>query len=136
LDCQENYCVPPQCVIDMQNGTKSGTETGDGCGGGICAPCPGGQGCVHDTDCLSNQCVAATTCNSPCPGQSDVNCGGLCQNRCKPQQFCFIPSDCDSQVCIGGKCQAPTSTDGLQNGTETGVDCGDPAGMCPPCPLQ
>ena len=32
--------------------------------------------------------------------------------------------DCISGVCWAGKCQAPTCTDGVQNGEEGGVDCG------------
>ncbi len=34
-----------------------------------------------------------------------------------------------TNFCLGST--APTCTDGIQNGTETGVDCG---GSCPPCP--
>jgi hypothetical protein len=33
-------------------------------------------------------------------------------------------------VCTGGTCQAPTCSDGFENGGETGIDCGGP---CPPC---
>lgn len=36
-----------------------------------------------------------------------------------------------TSFCLGGS-PAPTCTDGIQNGTETGVDCG---GSCPPCPM-
>ena len=35
-----------------------------------------------------------------------------------------------STACGGGGGPAPTCNDGIQNGTETGVDCG---GTCPPC---
>jgi hypothetical protein len=35
-----------------------------------------------------------------------------------------------STACGGGGGPAPTCTDGIQNGTETGIDCG---GSCPPC---
>ena len=37
-----------------------------------------------------------------------------------------------SQVCQGGVCQAPSCSDGVQNGLETGTDCGGP---CPACPV-
>jgi hypothetical protein len=35
-------------------------------------------------------------------------------------------------VCTANVCQAPTCTDGVQNGTETGLDCG--GATCPACP--
>jgi len=38
-----------------------------------------------------------------------------------------------SNFCTGGG-PAPTCTDGVQNGNETGVDCGGPD--CPPCPVE
>ena len=36
-----------------------------------------------------------------------------------------------SQVCQGGVCQAPSCWDGVQNGLETGTDCGGPCADCP-----
>ncbi|TXB65777.1 T9SS type A sorting domain-containing protein [Vicingus serpentipes] len=32
-----------------------------------------------------------------------------------------------------GACPAPTCSDGIQNGTETGIDCGGTCGACPVC---
>jgi hypothetical protein len=44
---------------------------------------------------------------------------------------CTQNSDCASNACVNGVCgAAATCTDGVQNGGETGVDCG---GTCPPC---
>jgi hypothetical protein len=37
---------------------------------------------------------------------------------------CTKGSDCASDVCTSGVCQAPTDTDHVRNGGETGVDCG------------
>jgi hypothetical protein len=43
-----------------------------------------------------------------------------------------IQNGTETGVDCGGSCPAcPTCTDGIQNGTETGVDCG---GSCPACP--
>jgi hypothetical protein len=42
-----------------------------------------------------------------------------------------VPKDCTSEVCTSNLCQAPACTDGVQNGTETDVDCG--GGSCPGC---
>jgi hypothetical protein len=138
-NCSQNYCVPVHCTdLVMDDG-----ETGVDCGGGECAPCPGGSGCLHSSDCQSNNCIAATTCmtasctdNVQNHGESDVDCGGPCPNKCKANLGCFFPSDCVDQVCVGGKCQAPTCMDGVQNGDETGVDCGGVTSACPPCPLE
>jgi len=45
-------------------------------------------------------------------------------------RLCEEPAHCESGVCTNGRCQAPTCHDGVQNGDETGVDCG---GSCPAC---
>ncbi len=45
---------------------------------------------------------------------------------------CAKGFDCKSGVCTGGKCIAPTTSDHVRNGQETGVDCGGPE--APPCP--
>jgi hypothetical protein len=40
--------------------------------------------------------------------------------------------DCLSGVCSGAVCQPASCTDGVQNGNETGVDCGGSCKACPP----
>ena len=49
----------------------------------------------------------------------------------RPGKTCGVGPDCDSGNCMGGLCQAASCTDGIQNGTETGQDCG--GGGCPAC---
>jgi hypothetical protein len=44
---------------------------------------------------------------------------------------CTSGTQCPSGVCLASVCQAPTCTDGVQNGAETGTDCG--GGSCPGC---
>ena len=56
-----------------------------------------------------------------------IDCGGSVCGACCPHG----PSDCTSLVCTRGACQPATCTDGVQNGAETGLDCG---GTCAPCP--
>jgi hypothetical protein len=75
-------------------------------------------------------------------GETDVDCGGTqtpaCP-RCALGKKCVVDADCAAGPfsCQGGVCKTPpTCTDGIQNGTETGVDCGGVSSgvTCPPCP--
>ena len=68
-----------------------------------------------------------------------ADCGSLCGQPCADGLPCVIADDCMSHVCrpsgtpgLANTCQVPSCTDGVQNGEETGVDCG--GDMCPPCP--
>ena len=47
-----------------------------------------------------------------------------------PPPECTSGADCDSGVCLEQECQVPVCTDGVQNGSETDVDCG---GTCAKC---
>jgi hypothetical protein len=47
------------------------------------------------------------------------------------KQSCSLDSECSSKVCRAGHCQDPACDDGVQNGLETGVDCG--GGRCQAC---
>ena len=67
-------------------------------------------------------------------GETGVDCGypGGPKNACKDGEACAFHDDCRSSVCYDGVCQAPNCTDAVQNGLETGIDCG---GECSsPCP--
>ncbi|HEV7732449.1 MAG TPA: hypothetical protein VGR62_09830 [Candidatus Binatia bacterium] len=44
---------------------------------------------------------------------------------------CTSGTQCPSGVCIASVCQVPTCFDGVENGSETGLDCG--GGSCPGC---
>lgn len=88
------------------------------------AICPAGE------ECSAGQCVAIcepTTCAT-----ESVECGSI-PDGCGGSLDC---GTCASGSCQSGVCQPlSTCTDGVQNGDETGVDCG---GSCPapcgPCP--
>ena len=60
-------------------------------------------------------------------------CAGPCA-PCADELRCAQASDCISQVCaLDGdlrRCAAPTCNDGVQNGTELGMDCGNQCRSC------
>ena len=68
--------------------------------------------------------------------ESDVDCGGSCA-PCGLALNCSKNADCATHACGAGLapgshlCGTPTCTDELQDGLETGVDCGGPD--CPAC---
>jgi hypothetical protein len=91
--------------------------------------------CTKNQDCDSGICnIAKGVCNAAsCADgaknatETDTDCGGSCK-ACDTGKKCLVAADCTSSVCkdvgMGLQCQAPTNTDGVQNGVETGIDCG------------
>lgn len=134
LMCKENQCVPSSCVDAFMNGEESDTD----CGGPICVRCPTGQACKTKDDCESSVCgegiCKEATCNDGVKNEFEtgVDCGypDGPANSCADGEGCKSSIDCRSAVCYLGVCQAPTCTDAVKNGSETGPDCGGP---CPPC---
>ncbi|MEW6272693.1 MAG: hypothetical protein AB1689_25735, partial [Thermodesulfobacteriota bacterium] len=155
--CLDGACQAPTC----SDGVANGAETGVDCGGGSCPGCATGEGCFLGTDCATGGCSGGV-CQPSCTGdvecpsgvcaagfcrvancadgvrngaESGVDCGGSSPYcvRCADGQTCDSASDCASGVCTGGVCQAPSCSDGLENGSETDVDCG--GGACPGCAL-
>ena len=146
-----------KCAVDgmcrathCSDGMKDADETGTDCGGGDCSPCAIGVACSTYKDCASLVCTGSA-CGAPsCTDgrqngtETDVDCGGASCPRCGNLLGCSAPTDCMSGVCKAPKvgmpdiCQAPSCTDGVLNGGETGVDCGgdgDGGVMCPPCSM-
>jgi|GEM_PF-3347737 len=79
--------------------------------------------------------LAAPTCSDSIQNgtESDVDCGGDTCAPCIDNSSCGSNSDCESGFCDELVCTTPavpTCDDGLQNGNETGVDCG---GDCTAC---
>jgi hypothetical protein len=123
------------------DGVKNGTETDVDCGGPSCPPCADTQMCKVGTDCQSKVCNPATlTCSTPTcfdgvqnGTETDIDCGGPACAPCADGKMCLVGSDCQSKVCnpTTQTCSTPTCFDGVQNGTETDIDCG--GGTCPAC---
>jgi hypothetical protein len=81
-DCSSGACNQATNTCSMStctDGIKNGNETAKDCGGS-CPPCPIGDVCNVDADCLSHSC--AGTCQPSCTdgipneGESDTDCGG------------------------------------------------------------
>jgi hypothetical protein len=66
----------------------------------------------------------------PSLGETDVDCGGSDCHGCALGKNCTVQSDCSAGQCLGGSCQMPGCTNGVQDGDETGIDCG---GECKGC---
>jgi hypothetical protein len=97
-------------------------------------------------------CPALTSCVCQRPsdddgvqngGETAVDCGGATWASqsdgappCAPGLTCYLNADCQSSICqcpvggcdfptgVTGVCTTPTDTDGVQNDSETDVDCG------------
>lgn len=146
-DCQSRRCEAGVCAAAACNDARhNGGETGVDCGGS-CAPCGEGLGCAADADCdPSLYCEAARrVCTRPSCGDGrfngdevDVDCGGSC-GSCPAGASCREAAHCESGVCdatdcdegLSTCCQPPRCDDGVRNGSESIVDCGDSA--CGPC---
>jgi hypothetical protein len=150
-DCSSEICTTGTCRAvpsSCTDGKVDGSETDVDCGGSSCPPCAVPEKCVADSDCLSGYCGGGA-CSPPTAtdglvddGETDVDCGGATDSDgsanpasdgapgCATGKLCVLPADCSSGVCAGatstksGTCSAPTDTDGVKNGGETGIDCG------------
>jgi len=128
-------CVlAPTCTDGVLNQGEQYTD----CGG--TSPCPA---C---SPCASIVCGAHGTCVET-PAPAHCNCtGGWTGNQCEISPDPCTLINCGSfGNCIAGTCNcingytgtlcetppAPTCTDAVKNGQETGIDCG---GTCPACP--
>lgn len=149
-DCEAGaFCAgePRSCSPDTcQDGRRGGAELAIDCGGGECPGCAVGSPCVEAIDCESRSCGADGSCAAPScadgarnQDEVDVDCGGSCPAACGAGRACGEAADCQSEVCgavnctggAAGCCQAPSCNDGVANGSEPVVDCGDLAcGLC------
>jgi hypothetical protein len=149
-DCKYDWCINGSCLPDYcKDGEYTefwpAMETDIDCGGPMCdARCGAGKTCVDNSDCSAGFCDKTTLkCKEPTcidglanGKESDVDCGGNCPSKCLQDKGCKQDADCGSGVCAQGRwvC-APaaacyrTGVDGLQNGAETGIDCGGPCAV-------
>jgi hypothetical protein len=140
-DCQSKLCVSGQCqAATCSDGVQDGYESDVDCGGGQCSGCAAGQKCLGGYMCQSGECDTGrcVTCSDGLKNgtETDIDCGGAFCPACAIGKQCvYTQSDCGPGAgCVLGRCQAATCTDGVKDGTETGVDCG--GGTCAPCPLS
>ncbi len=130
--CDANLC---------NDGLKDGPETDVDCGGtSSCARCADGKKCVAGSDCIDKVC-AGGACQPPsCTdgvqngSETDVDCGGGSCPGCGVNLKCLSTSDClAGEGCdmVSKTCDGNTCNDGVQDGTETDVDCGGP--ICSGC---
>ncbi len=138
LACLSGVCATPSCTDTVQDGTETDVD----CGGGACPGCAVGKKCLATSDCLLGEgCdVGTKTCDANAcndgiqnGNETDVDCGGGTCGACALGKKCKVDADCP----LGGGCDVTTMTcdadtchDGIQNGSETDVDCGGSCGGC------
>jgi plastocyanin len=137
--CQDGECRPELCG----NEALDPGETDVDCGGGDCGGCGPDAICDVNEDCVGNECPAGT-CVPNCDdgvlnhGESAIDCGEVCPDAlCADSSACGSDDDCESGYCNPSSlCSTPSCTDGIENGTETAIDCGGTTNgvLCPVCP--
>jgi hypothetical protein len=109
-----------------------------------------GEQCTGDGDCNGGMCLAGICSDPRCSDgvsngdETSVDCGGPSCKQCDGSNideiFCAVGDDCESFSCIelnpsvGRVCAQATCSDGVWNGSESDVDCGE--GMCQLCGVQ
>lgn len=142
-DCASQICTDQEtCAASgCGDGAKNGSETDVDCGGGGCSPCPTGDACAKDGDCVSGNC-AAGKCAPSCTdgvknaGESDVDCGGTKCAPCDVGQACGGGADCVTGSCVSGFCActgkhlviSEVRTRGLGGGSDEFVELYNPTG--------
>lgn len=104
--CTANACVPvpPTC----SDGLKNGGETDTDCGGPTCPPCPDGDACLVDADCVSASCDN-NVCGQPVPlcaqQPPDAQTGQRCPlfMPCAQSSECGIFVGCQQWFCNNAK---------------------------------
>ncbi|MEE2788500.1 MAG: VWA domain-containing protein, partial [Myxococcota bacterium] len=122
-DACTNDCTVARCGDGIvRRDQMPGRETYEACD----------DGNQNNLDACTNACREAT-CDDSLKNlsETDVDCGGPQCAQCPDLKTCNNSTDCQSGVCEAGLCQVPTCSDMVQNGRETGTDCGSD---CPACP--
>ncbi len=146
-DCETRVCTGLLCAdATCDDRQQNGYETGVDCGGTACGPCPEGTACLLPIDCESNQCEDGFCLPASCEDgvlngrETDIDCGGSGDcDRCAINKVCETSADCAEPVLFCAESSSPAVSrcisaacaDGLQNGTETDIDCG--GADCPAC---
>ncbi len=137
-DYAGRFITGPQSDTCMLNGGFVTSCTSSGCRvrETVCTNTSTGTFDFIETDCpqgCSNGACTAT-CFDGVKNQSetDVDCGGpnCTAYDCANGKTCTSNSDCQSDYCLNSVCSVASCFDGIQNQTESDVDCG---GSCNPC---
>jgi hypothetical protein len=112
--CTLSEDFEPRAIDPSQQlATTSGTGgSGTGGAGSLPAACNDPRGCCT----VSNECEAGEVCVA-----------GVCQEQAACTSLDEV-SVCPLELCPGPNCPTDSCSDDLQNGDETGIDCG---GSCP-----
>ncbi|HEU4583822.1 MAG TPA: hypothetical protein VFS67_36445 [Polyangiaceae bacterium] len=131
--------VEPQPGEGQQSPSCSSSSELPGCELPRAELTPASARCSADSDCASGHCSSGRCAAASCSdgirnqGESGVDCAGPCAARCAEGDPCSSSMDCASGLSCPAStqlCSAPSCQDGLQNGTESAVDCG---GSCAGC---
>ncbi len=96
--------------------------------GGACATVAGIEGA--NTDPSKQHCVNGIRDH----GETDVDCGGPDCLACGGAP-CMEDAACQTGTCTDQKCAIATCSDGVWDGYESSLDCGDPRGALIHCSL-
>ena len=141
-DCQVRSCTLNVCgVANTSAGTATSMQIVGNCkkntcngSGGVVAANDSTDLPVDGVQCTSDVCTNGVPSNPPASsGAVCSQMGGTVCSGAGTCVQCFVGTDCPSGVCTANVCQAPSCTDGVKNGVETGQDCG--GGTCPSCAL-
>jgi hypothetical protein len=149
MTCTDATTCPPQttkCVTPTCTGACCGTTNTAAStlcaenGGSVCDGDGKCVGCLMTSDCQASTTVCATVA---CTGEACVstnvamgmkctdNGGSVCSGNGKCVA-CNVTADCATGMgCVTNKCVPASCSDGVQDGTETDVDCGGP--VCAAC---
>jgi hypothetical protein len=123
-DCSpNNVCQNHTCVGECTDGLPDGNETGIDCGGGSCPPCPAGEPCNVDNDCVSTAACENGMC-AQCGANYHQACGH-CNGVFDCVGNCTIPDPANyGQPC--GQCGGTVECDGQTCSVNTPSNLGDP----------
>jgi hypothetical protein len=140
----------PECLPTCDDRTINGGEFGVDCGGENCPPCATCQDGIQNAHWVFNVNLTQEDFNNnpetvgrdingnfyELVMESGIDCGFPCQDFCVPTCEDGIQNGDETGIDCGGAnclpCPPPTCSDGVQNGQETGIDCGSIT--CPDCP--
>jgi hypothetical protein len=88
---------------------------------------------VDGNECTGDVCTNGVATNPNEPSGTPCTVGGNFCNGAGLCVECTLGSQCTSGVCTNNVCQPALCTDGIQNGSETDIDCGGPS--CAPCDI-